>query len=99
MKRALLLTILFLVALFLSVKAYAVHPCAAQPTIPECQYLNSKVKGRLFIYETDGMRCSLYINENGMAAGAGGAACISWPTADEFRVIRVILTEDGGGNE
>lgn len=49
-------------------------------------------EGRLIVYESDGMRCQMYVNTGGMAGGAGAPSCVSWPSAKDFRVIRIVDT-------
>ena len=85
---------IFLLFLLLASPASAIHPCDLVPTSPECQFIPSDKTGRLIIFESDGMHCSLYINEDGMASGAGGISCVPWPTAGEFKLLRVVKTQN-----
>jgi hypothetical protein len=94
--RDLLLVLLVLAGVIAtdSQPASAIHPCKTAPDTEGCQYIPSTRTGRLIIYESDGMRCSLYINEDGMASGAGGLSCIPWHGATGFRLLRVAKTQD-----
>ena len=60
--------------------------------------LPTTVSGSLVIFDSDGLRCVLYVNEGGMAKGSGAAQCLPLnpnlplPDKEEFRIIRVVET-------
>lgn len=86
---------LVLASLLLPLSAHAESPA---PTLPV------DTKGTLVIFEVEDLRCALYVNEQGMAGGAGTPSCVRMTYADkdyarEFRLLRVIKTKPSSSEE
>lgn len=93
MRRALLLFLAYMICMFLAAVAQAQEIRSPQVQLP------IETKGTLVVFETDGMRCVLYVNEGGMAGGAGSSQCLPvnpnllLPAPGDFRIIRVVRTK------
>jgi TRAP-type mannitol/chloroaromatic compound transport system permease large subunit len=57
-----------------------------------------ETKGTLIVFNVQDMRCVLYVNEQGMASGAGTPSCVplmyvgATVHSNEFQILRVIKT-------
>lgn len=51
-----------------------------------------ETSGRLIVFETNGMTCSLYVNTEGIAAGSSSISCVPTPSATTFRVLKSLET-------
>lgn len=88
MKRILLLILAFLVCLGLAMRGNAEEEGKARALLP------IKTEGTLVMFTTDGLYCVLYVNENGMAAGAGSVHCTPQTSPTQgFEILRVVKTE------
>lgn len=52
-----------------------------------------QTEGKLIVYEYQGQRCHLFVNENGMAGGAGAITCMNGQGySEEFTILIVVET-------
>lgn len=93
MKRAALLFLAYVICLGLAAVAQG------EEIVGEERQLPIETRGTLVVFETDGMRCVLYVNAGGMAGGAGSSQCLPinpnlpLPAPKGFRIIRVVKTQ------
>lgn len=80
--------------LALALLLVALLPAAGFAEGPTETKLPATVAGRLIIYEAHGMRCSLYVNEQGYSRGAGAPSCVPWAKAGEFKILSVVKTTE-----
>ena len=93
MKRTLLLILAFLVCLGLAMRGSADEERKSKSVIPV------ETQGTLVFFEAYGLRCAMYVNEEGMAGGAGALECVKFAlpgmASEEFRILSVVETEGG----
>lgn len=91
MKRFFLLLFAFLLALAVAARGMATEVLS--------DFLPVGAYGTLVVFNTDGLRCVLYVNEGGMAKGSGAAQCVPLnpnvplPDSADFQILRVVRTQ------